>query len=108
MAYYYDLYGFTHTNLEQVRTQLESILNFQLAPHDSIYRGGLYYRNDTSSSASFELQNNYNPEEEAYTEEQFSEYPLLLYVNEPKDPFIIENRLLKNLPSTQLLRRKAL
>ena len=108
MTHYYDLYGFVQDDLEQVRTELEATLGINFAPHDSMYRGGLYYRYDQSRSESLELQNNYNPEEEAHTEEQFSEYPVLLYVNEPSDPFEIERKLLRDLPSIRLLRRKIL
>lgn len=108
MTQYYDLYGFLQRDLEQVRTELEAALGIHFAPHDSMYRGGLYYRHDRSCSESFELQNNYNPEEEAYTEEQFAEYPILLYVNEASDPLEIERKLLDALPSARLLWRKIL
>ena len=81
MTHYYDLYGFVQDDLEQVRTELEATLGINFAPH---------------------------PEEEAHTEEQFSEYPVLLYVNEPSDPFEIERKLLRDLPSIRLLRRKIL
>ena len=108
MANYYDVYGFTRDDLEQARRDIELGLNIQLMPHDSMYRGGLYYRLGDPGSENFVLQKNYNFEEQEYTEEQFSEYAVLLYVNQPQNPFEVEKRLLKSAPYAKLLQREIL
>jgi hypothetical protein len=108
VANYYDMYGFVQDGLEQVRSDVESMLNIQLAPHDSMYRGGLYYRLGNPGAENFVLQKNYNFEEQEYTEEQFSEYAILLYVNQPQDPFGVEKRLLQGIPYARLLQREIL
>lgn len=108
MANYYDVYGFIQDDLDQVRSGVESMLEIQFAAHDSMYRGGLYYRLGNPGTENFVLQKNYNSDEQEYTEEQFSEYPLLLYVNQPQDPFSIEERLLRGRFSIKLLRREIL
>lgn len=103
MTKHYYVYGFAHNDLEQVRSDVERALGVQLAPHDSMYRGGLYYRQGNSGAENLILQYNYNPEEGEYTEEQYPEYPILLYVNQPRDPSSIEKKIQEGLPSFKLL-----
>ena len=50
--------------------------------HESGFHSGEYYRLNDIGQEHFILQNNYDDFEEEWTEEGYSGYPLLLYVNE--------------------------
>ncbi|MCB9148600.1 MAG: hypothetical protein H6641_07545 [Caldilineaceae bacterium] len=108
MKTYFDLYGFKQSDLELVRAELEMVLELKFVAHDSLYRGGLYYRCDRPHSESFQLVGNFNHIEQEYAEEQFADYPTLLYVEQASSPKVTEETIVNNMSSAKLLRREIL
>ena len=80
----YDLYGFKSPNFETVRTAIEQTLAFKFNLHESLYLGGEYYRFGNIGEEEFILLNNYNSTEQDWTEAEFQEMGILLYVGGTK------------------------
>lgn len=78
----YDLYGIECESLEFARTVIEALLNIVMITHESGFHCGEYYRLNDVGQEHIILQNNYDDFEEEWTEEGYSKYPFLLYVNE--------------------------
>lgn len=105
---YYDVYGFGRADLERVRLAVERSLGVILELHESEHRGGEYYRLGLPGAENLELQRNFNVIESEYTEPDFREHEILLYVNGFAYPFDIERSLKTGVSSTRLLRRECL
>ena len=77
----YDLYGYDYdNNIESARQAVEGALSIILNAHESSYLGD-YYRLGSTGAENFILQHNYDEFEKEWMEENFHNYPLLLYVN---------------------------
>ena len=77
----YDLYGILYDDINFAKTTIENILRITMQAHDSLYLGE-YFLFDDVGEEHFILQKNYNEFEDEWNEKTFSQYPLLLYVNE--------------------------
>jgi len=78
----YLLFGILGDDLHGVRSLVERALEIQMTLHESGYRCGEYYRLGDVGVEHFILQRNYDEVEGEWTEPMFTEYGLLLYVNE--------------------------
>lgn len=78
----YDLYGIQCETLEIAKAKVESLLKIFMRGHESGFHCGEYYRLYDIGQEHFVLQNNYDEFEGEWTEEIFSDFPILLYVNE--------------------------
>ncbi len=105
MATHFDLYGCRLKDLEFAKMEVEHALDVKLKPHESDYHGGDYYRFDSSSGESFLLKRNFDAVEGEWFEDQFKEFPILLYVDKTQRPEEIEKRLQRSGPEFTLLRR---
>ena len=72
--------------------------------HNSLYLGGDYYRHE-SKVGEFILQANWNDFEREWSEEDFCETNVLLYVNEPLKHQDIEEKLLA-IKGVKILRKE--
>jgi cytosine/adenosine deaminase-related metal-dependent hydrolase len=98
----HDLYGWRGLNLQVARLRVEAALGVTLELHDSIYRGGDYYRTGPKFGESFILQTNRELEE--LMEPSFPEHDVLLYVDLAEEPTAIEACLKPT--GAELLRRR--
>lgn len=78
----YDLYGIKCESLELAKSLIEALLNMVMIAHESGFHCGDYFRLYDVGQEHFILQNNYDDFEGEWTEESFSEFPFLFYVNE--------------------------
>lgn len=110
----YDLYGFTHDDLDAARAAVEGVLPMPLESRNSLYYGGDYYlwHNDDHSAVII-LQTNQNlmyqeeldPEEAQWVEADYRMLPLLLTIEHAdKDDF--KQRLLAQLENIVYLERR--
>ncbi len=100
----HDLYGYIGENdIEIACTVVEKCLNMQAEAHESSYIGEYYKFGDFKEN--FTLQNNYDEFEQEWMEEEFQEYPILLYANKPSNAHAVEKQLLGT-GKFKLLRRK--
>lgn len=101
----FDLYGFRESDIDVVRSLVESALGVQLFASESSYVGE-HFRYGDIGSESFDLCVNYIPSEDEAREERYSEYPVLLYVNGSNRAEIISSLLSSRVPSSVLLRHE--
>lgn len=103
-----DLYGFMDDDLEAARLAVEQALNVQLEPHESLHMGGDYYaRGLVGDEEELILQRNFDEEGEVI-EDEFSDIPVLLYVNTIRSierAQELEQTLVTKIPRLRLLRR---
>ena len=78
----YDLYGTTIVELNEAKIVVETVLGLELKAHESGYHCGEYFRLNDVGEEHFILQRNFDDFENEWTEESFSQYLILLYVNE--------------------------
>lgn len=86
MSVLQDLYGSDIESLEVARIWVENALGITLAAHDSLYRGGDYYRWDGPGGEELVLQINSDGEEPAYQESKLHNPRILLFVKSPREP----------------------
>jgi len=87
------IFGFAHDDLEGGRLAVEQALSVDLEAHDSLYMGP-YYRNSPGSGQSLQLRHNSDPlfdersdpPQERFSEPEFPEARLLLYVHHMESP----------------------
>jgi len=77
----YDLYGVECLNLVSAKAQIEALAGILFEERDSTYHGGVYYLYGDNSSEHFVLKNNIDPYDGEPVEQEFSDCPVLLYVN---------------------------
>ncbi|MDX2247314.1 MAG: hypothetical protein SF052_11080 [Bacteroidia bacterium] len=77
----YDLFGFKESDLEKVKSEIETQLEILFTSHESMYKGGIYYRLGDILSENFELQKNIDLLDGEPLEDEFKDFPILLFVN---------------------------
>ncbi|MDP5210940.1 hypothetical protein [Microbulbifer sp. 2205BS26-8] len=92
----YDLYGVDCESLDAAKTLIEALFNIVMVAHESGLHCGEYYRLYDVGQEHFILQNNYDDFEDEWTEEAFSKYPVLFYVNETDRSYDLKEILLKD------------
>lgn len=102
----FDLYGYPENELEGARAAIEHALRINLTAHSSDYWGDDYVcrRGDED----IQLHRNLSEIEQAWTEESFCDFPVILYVNSTQRPREIEDLLICGVAGIRLLRREAL
>lgn len=100
----YDLYGWTTGDLDVARRVTEETLGLRLKRHESMYRGGDYYRADQEDGEHLILQLNEELDEEL-AEPDLSTYGVLLRVEGTTRAEAIEARLMNADQPPELLRR---
>ncbi len=103
----YDLYGFTHNDLEGARILVERALGIRFVPHESSFIGD-YYLFETAGEESFKLRSNVDPLDGEPAELDFPDIGVLLYVDGTERAKELEHRLITNIPGLRLLRREEL
>jgi hypothetical protein len=77
----YDLYGVHAQSIQEARALVEKALSLSFEERDSSYHRGPYFACGEMGNENFELKMNLDPFEDVPTEEQFSAFRFLLYVN---------------------------
>lgn len=77
----YDLYGARDIDISLAREYLEGALGIVLEERESSYQGGIYYVCGTNDSENFVLKINVDPFDGGAVEQNFPDYPVLLYIN---------------------------
>ena len=89
------LFGFNIGDIQSVRRDLIEALAMDLAPHESAYRGGLYYRGKSPAGVEYILQSNEDILDGEPIESAFPEAQFLLHLSETADQQIFSEQLLK-------------
>ena len=76
-----DVYGFQSDNINELAQRLSGILNIEFSLHDSLYRGGAYYRSAIPGKEEFVLQRNKDLVDNELAEPEFPQFPILLYID---------------------------
>jgi hypothetical protein len=83
MAMVHDLYGATNFSMRDLRDEVENVLSINFNLHDSLYRGGDYFRAGELAGEKFVIQLNhfefYGEPETA--EPEYSNYSVILRIS---------------------------
>lgn len=103
----FDLYGFTHSDLEAARSAIEQALEIKLEPHESFYIGD-YYLGILSDGEELELRRNVDPLDGEPAEQEFPQIDVLLYISTDRTERSkeLEQLLTARIRGLRLLRRK--
>ena len=104
---YHNVYGLNTGNLETIRIAIEHALNIRFNAHESMYLGGEYYRAGELGEEEFVLRYNFNSFEQEWTEKEFHDMNILLYVNVTQRSKEIEDKV-TNVVGMLLLRQEIL
>lgn len=86
-------WGILQSDIDELAKIIEQIFDIALTPHESSFLGEYYrYPNYPTSKLeeSFSLQPNYVPAQEDWIEEDYKQYPWLLYSRTQRPDKIIE------------------
>lgn len=86
----YDLYGVKGAALLSVKEILEDSIGLSFYERESSYQGGVYYYSGDRVSESLIIKNNLDPFDEEPVELNFSDWPVLIYVNSTGRAFELE------------------
>ena len=107
MTSFFDLYGLLNTDIDDAAGLLEKILSITFIARDSSFLGEYYSTSTIEDGEKFTLEENFNKIEEDWTEPEFEQYPLILYVSNTRRTQEIEEALKKAIgENVMLLRRK--
>lgn len=98
------LYGFVNTDLEDARSIVEAVTGRRLAPHESLYHGGDYYRL-AEGDAELILQRNYDCVDDNLSETDFPDAAVLIYLAGGDLAEEIAEQLRSAAPEARLLRQ---
>ena len=77
----YDLYGVKGLSISNAKSSVEVALKLCFEERESLYQGGIYFICGDETSESYMLKGNIDLLDEEAAEPEFSDYPVLLYVN---------------------------
>lgn len=77
----HDVFGFSSSDLEEVRAALENCLGICFAPRESSFRGEYYSYDTSNDDEELILEHNEDPEEGGPLYLRFSEFPTILHVS---------------------------
>jgi len=75
------LYGIKSSNLDEAVKIIEEKLNITFSIHESSYRCGEYYLYKIENEEEIIIQKNYDTHMHEWSEEDFPDYPYLLYIS---------------------------
>lgn len=90
-----------------VKEAVECVLSINLIEAESSYHGGIYYRLNDIGEEHFVLQNNLELDDEL-AEDDFPDYPILLYINEAQISEDLEILLADKVKGVSLLKKEEL
>ncbi len=93
MTSYFDLYGLLNMSIDDAAAMLEKALSITLIARDSSYLGEYYSTQTVKGEEKFTLEKNFNKMEDDWTEPEFEQYPIILYVSNTRRAQEIENAL---------------
>lgn len=102
----YDIYGQRDSDLKKALSAIQQALSIRFEAHQSYYRGGEYYKFSSHDGENFILQKNFNSIEAEWTERDFEEMGVILYVNETERSEKLEKLLTETIPEIKLLKRR--
>jgi uncharacterized protein YyaL (SSP411 family) len=105
MTSYFDLYGLLNMSIDEAAVMLEKIFSITFVARDSSFKGE-YYSTSVDADEDLELQENFNKIEEDWTEPEFEQYPVILYVSDVRRAHEIENTLKKGMGENVVLLRR--
>lgn len=100
-----DLYGIRIGNLAEAALRLERVLGLKFTLHESVHRGGDYYRYEIPRKELLILQHNIDPINGGAAEPELQDYALLLYIEVTERSDEIQALLVKELRSHMALLR---
>jgi hypothetical protein len=103
----YILYGLKGHDLTSAKEVVEHALSINLIEAESSYYGGIYYRLKNIGEQHFVLQKNLELDDEL-AEDDFPDYPILLYANEVQEPEDLEKLLFREEKDISLLKKEDL
>ena len=78
----FDLYGFAEPDLSAVRSAVEEALGVQFIRRENPHLGGEYFGTQPGpGNEHFVLRRNLDPADRKAAEQEFPDYPAILYVN---------------------------
>lgn len=98
------LLGLATADLEAARATIEQGLGTQLRPHESLYRGGDYYRLSLPEGLELVVQRNLDGLDKEPAEPDFSSFGVLVYVNHVEGVLRPVESLLEQVEGLRLLR----
>jgi hypothetical protein len=82
------LFGSRLQSLDELSQFVSASLNVVLEKHDSLFNGGDYFRSISGDQVILQPNNDGGPSDE-HAEEDFPEYPILLYVTTDKKDLVL-------------------
>jgi hypothetical protein len=76
-----DLYGYTKTDLDAAKDELERVLNIRMVAAESLFYGGDYFRSEKGYTEKYILRSNIDPYDDVPEVEEFADFKILLYVD---------------------------
>ncbi len=86
-------FGFTESNIVDLKAKLESLFGFIFEEHESSYYGGRYFKFRSDMAGEFILQANFDLIEGEWIEEAHQDRPLLLNISDAPDAEGIQKAL---------------
>lgn len=105
---YEDLYGCTSLTIDELADQVNRVVEVELEPHDSDAYGE-YARTPGLSDEGTWVQPNYvdyGEEEDEIIEDEFPDYPVIVFVRRATPGDETRHRLARHIPALDFLRRK--
>ncbi|MDT4837941.1 hypothetical protein [Phytopseudomonas flavescens] len=96
MTIAYDLYGGRELSLLLAKEHVEEMLGVSLEERESSYQGGIYYVWGRNDSEHYVLKVNVDPFDEEPVEQDFPDFPVLLYINATERSSSIEEVVRKD------------
>lgn len=89
----YDLYGIENIKITEAKSRIEKKLDIKFTEKEGLFQGGTYYQSKLNNQESLVLKNNIDPFDGEAAEQTFSEYPILLYINDTENSEKIKSLL---------------
>lgn len=102
----YDLYGFLSSDMENVKTTMEAVLDIHFVPHESSFIGDYYLHGEGYEKGNLLLRMNLDPEDCEPLYSRFSDFPVLLSANDPDRPEELAKLLQGKIEGCKLLRHE--
>ena len=104
----HDLYGFKTAQIDEARLIVEAAIGASLEARDSSYYAGDYFRLRLGTGRGVRLYKNRDPSTDGFVRSNYSEYALLLEIDDVPDMDSISERLASSAMSPDLLSSRLL
>ncbi|MFI8242616.1 hypothetical protein ACIF83_36130 [Streptomyces sp. NPDC085866] len=99
----YLVYGMRSVAISDVVSVIGRVLHASFEERDSSYKGGVYYRYSDKDGWSVSVESHWRDEDGILAKPEFSEYSVLVYLNEA--PSVVEEKM-DAIPSLSLLQSR--